>query len=334
MRGVELWPEEREVISRELARGSSYRAIGRVLNRDHSVISREVTRNGGRRAYRVVSAQRRANHCRSRPKSRVLERDERLHDVVNDGLVKTWSPRQVSERLRIDYPDDDTMRVSHETVYQTLYLQARGELRTQLTLALRRGRARRVPRSRASVARGTIRDMVNISQRPPEAADRAVPGFWEGDLIVGKANRSQIATLVERSTRFVMLVRIPYDRNAERVAGLLSRKMETLPECLRNSVTWDQGKEMAEHATFTVKSGIDVYFCDPHSPWQRGSNENTNGLLRQYFPKGTDLSSYTQVELDAVADELNDRPRETLEWLKPTEKLNKLLLEAGGAQTA
>jgi IS30 family transposase len=212
-------------------------------------------------------------------------------------------------------------------------LQARGELRTQLKLALRQGRTRRVPRSRATVARGKITGMVNISERPPEVEDRAVPGAWEGDLILGKGNRSQIATLVERKTRFLMLVRIPYDRNAERVAGLLARKMETLPEFLRKSITWDQGKEMAAHAKFTVKTGIPVYFCDPHSPWQRGSNENTNGLLRQYFPKGTDLSTYSQAELDAVADELNDRPRETLDWLKPTEVLNKLLLEAGGAPT-
>ena len=175
--------------------------------------------------------------------------------------------------------------------------------------------------------------MVNISERPVEAEDRAVPGFWEGDLIIGKGGKSQISTLVERTSRYVMLVRIPYDRTAERVAALLARKMEALPDFLRNSVTWDQGKEMAEHANFTVKTGIDVYFCDPHSPWQRGSNENTNGLLRQYFPKGTDLSAYTQAELDAVADELNNRPRQTLGWLKPTEVLNKLLVEAGGAPT-
>lgn len=333
MRGVELCSDEREVISRELAKDSSYRVIGRLLGRDHSVVSREVGRNGGRQAYRAVRAQRRADQCRARPKSRVLESSRRLHDEVSGGLGKKWSPRQISRRLRVDFPADDTMRVSHETIYQTLYLQARGELRTQLKLALRSGRAHRVPRSRVAVARGKIRDMVNISERPPEAEDRAVPGFWEGDLIIGKANRSQIATLVERATRFVMLVRIPYDRNAERVAILLARKMETLPEFLRKSITWDQGKEMAEHATFTIKTGIDVYFCDPHSPWQRGSNENTNGLLRQYFPKGTDLSGYSQAELDAVADELNGRPRETLGWLKPTEVLNKLLLEAGGAPT-
>jgi IS30 family transposase len=248
-------------------------------------------------------------------------------------LKKKWSPKQVSERLRRDFPDDDTMRVSHETIYQSLYLQARGELRTQLKIALRQGRTRRVNRSRTTVARGKIPDMVNISERPVEVEDRAVPGFWEGDLIIGKGCKSQIATLVERASRYVMLVRIPYDRTAQRVATLLAQKMETLPDFLRNSVTWDQGKEMAAHANFTVKTGVNVYFCDPHSPWQRGSNENTNGLLRQYFPKGTDLSGYTQAELDAVADELNDRPRQTLGWQKPTEVLNKFLVEAGGALT-
>jgi IS30 family transposase len=330
---VELSADEREVISRELTKDASYRAIGRLLNRNHSVVAREVERNGGRESYRAVWAQRRADVNRARPKERILEMNQRLHDAVNDGLAQEWSPGQISRRLRVDFPDDNTMRVSHETIYQTLYLQARGELRTQLAITLRKGRARRVPRSRPAVTRGAIRDMVNISERPPEAGDRAVPGFWEGDLILGKGNQSQIATLVERTTRFVMLVRIPYDRTAERVAGLLARKMTTLPEFLRKSVTWDQGKEMAAHAKFTVKSGIDVYFCDPHSPWQRGSNENTNGLLRQYFPKGTDLSGYTQPELDAVADRLNNRPRQTLGWLKPTEVFNKLLLEAGGAPT-
>ena len=231
-------------------------------------------------------------------------------------------------------PDDDTMRVSHETIYQSLYLQARGQLRTELKLALRQGRARRVPRERSSQVRGQITNMVNISERPAQAQDRAVPGFWEGDLIIGKGGKSQIATLVERSTRYVMLVRVPYDRTAERVAILLAQKMMTLPAFLRHSITWDQGKEMAAHAKFTLTTGIPVYFCDPHSPWQRGSNENTNGLLRQYFPKGTDLSGHTQAELDAVADELNNRPRQTLGWLKPTEVLNNLLLTAAGAPTA
>lgn len=333
MRGTEILAEEREIISRELASGRSCRSIGQLLNRDRSVVSREVARNGGRLAYRAIPAQRRADEHRARPKPRLLEKNTALHDAVNSGLEKKWSPQQISKRLRQDFPDDDTMRVSHETIYQSLYLQARGELRTQLKIALRQGRTRRVNRSRTTVARGKIPDMVNISERPVEAEDRAVPGFWEGDLIIGKGGKSQIATLVERTSRYVMLVRIPYDRTAQRVALLLAQKMETLPDLLRNSVTWDQGKEMAAHASFTVKTGIDVYFCDPHAPWQRGSNENTNGLLRQYFPKGTDLSGYTQAELDAIADELNDRPRETLGWLKPTEVLNKSLIDAGGAPT-
>ena len=334
MRGVELIAEEREIISRELKAKRSSRWIGRLLNRDHSVVSREIARNGGRTAYRAIGSQHRADTQRARPKVRLLETNTALHDEVNAGLEKKWSPQQISKRLRQDFPGDDTMRVSHETIYESLYLQARGELRTQLTIALRQGRTRRVNRSRAAVARGKIPDMVNISERPAEVEDRAVPGFWEGDLIIGQAGKSQIATLVERTSRYLMLVRIPYDRTAERVAALLARKMQTLPEFLRNSITWDQGKEMATHANFTIKTGIDIYFCDPHAPWQRGSNENTNGLLRQYFPKGTDLSGYTQAELDAVADELNDRPRETLGWRKPTEVLNDFLVKAGGALSA
>jgi len=319
--------EEREVISRELGRDRSARFIGAVLGRHHSVVSREIDRNGGRDSYRAVDAQRRCEAMRARPKERKLEASSRLHDAVNDGLGQNWSPKQISRRLREDHSGDESMRVSHETVYECLYLQARGELRTQLTLALRKGRTRRVNRSRPTVARGAIPDMVNISERPKEAEDRAVPGFWEGDLIIGKGGKSQIATLVERKTRFVMLVRIPYDRTAERVALLLAAKMATLPEFLRNSVTWDQGKEMARHADFTVRTGIDVYFCDPHSPWQRGSNENTNGLLRQYFPKGTDLSLHSQAELDRVAAQLNGRPRETLKWRKPVEELNDLIAQ-------
>jgi IS30 family transposase len=279
VRGVEIVAEEREVISRELAVGRSFRSIGRLLKRDHTVVSREVTRNGGRSAYRVIPAQRQADENRARPKPRLLEEHTALHDAVNAGLEQKWSPQQISNRLRQDFPGDDTMRVSHETIYQCLYLQTRGELRTQLKIALRQGRTRRVSRSRTTVARGKIRDMVNVSERPVEAEDRAVPGFWEGDLIIGKSGKSQIATLVERASRYVMLVRIPDDRTAERVAALLAQRMETLPDFLRNSVTWDQGKEMANHANFTVKTGIDVYFCDPHCPWQRGTNENTVSVV-------------------------------------------------------
>ncbi|MGB7797028.1 MAG: IS30 family transposase [Pseudonocardiaceae bacterium] len=328
MSGAEpLCAQERETISRELSRGNSARCIGKLLGRHHGTIAREIERNGGATDYRACAAQERYESFKPRPKERKLAASSHLHDAVNEGLEQKWSPEQISARLDEEYPDDPEMRVSHETIYQTLYLQAKGELRTELKLALRQGRARRVPRSRAALSRGTIPDMVNISERPAEADDRAVPGFWEGDLIIGKGGKSQISTLVERTSRFSMLVRIPYDRTAERVAALLAKKMETLPEFLRNSVTWDQGKEMSRHAEFTVRTGLPIYFCDPHSPWQRGTNENTNGLLRQYFPKGTDLSLHSQEELDRVAAELNGRPRKTLDWKKPVEVFDKLIAE-------
>jgi transposase, IS30 family len=328
MSGAEpLCAQEREAISRELSRGHSARRIGKQLGRHHSTIANEINRNGGAANYRALAAQERYESLKARPKERKMVVSSRLHDAVNEGLEQKWSPEQISARLDEEYPDDPEMKVSHETIYQTLYLQAKGELRTELTLALRQGRARRVPRSRAALSRGKIPDMVNISERPAEADDRAVPGFWEGDLIIGKGGKSQIATLVERTSRFTMLVRIPYDRCADRVAALLAKKMETLPEFLRNSITWDQGKEMARHAEFTVRTGLPIYFCDPHSPWQRGTNENTNGLLRQYFPKGTDLSLRTQEELDRVAAELNGRPRKTLGWKKPIEVFDKLIAE-------
>lgn len=331
--GTPLCAQERETISRELSRGSSARCIAKMLGRHHSTIINEINRNGGAADYRAVAAQERYESFKARPKEHKLVSSSRLHDAVNEGLEEKWSPEQISARLAEEYPDDLEMRVSHETIYQTLYLQAKGELCTQLKLVLRQGRARRVPRSRATLSRGKIPDMVNISERPAEAEDRAVPGFWEGDLIIGKGGKSQIATLVERASRFTMLVRIPYDRCADRVTALLAKKMETLPEFLRNSVTWDQGKEMARHTEFTVLTGLPVYFCDPHSPWQRGTNENTNGLLRQYFPKGTDLSLHTQEELDRVAAELNGRPRKTLGWKKPIEVFEKLIAEHCVAMT-
>ena len=320
-----LVSEEREVISRELCRGSSARFIGKKLGRHHSTISREILRNDGREEYRAVLAQANCDAKRSRPRGRKLELYPLLRDAVADGLLQKWSPRQISEKLRKEHPGDQEMRVSHETIYECLYLQAKGELRLNLKLALRQGRARRISRSRTPVTSGKIADMVNISERPKEADDRAVPGFWEGDLIIGKGGKSQIATLVERSTRFVMLTKIPYDRTTDRVTYLLAKKMGSLPEFMRNSVTWDQGKEMAAHKKFTIRTGMPVYFCDPHSPWQRGTNENTNGLLRQYFPKGTDLSLHTQEELDNVAEELNGRPRATLDWDSPSEAFAKLL---------
>jgi transposase, IS30 family len=317
--------EEREVISRELARGRKPRFIAGVLGRHHSSVYDEVKKNGGPEGYRAVDAQARADRSRSRPKERKLVASGKLHDAVNDGFGKQWSPEQISRRMVQDHPEEKGVRISHETIYETLYLQARGELRTRLRTALRTGRTRRVDRSRASVVRG---GMINISDRPAVVEDRAVPGFWEGDLIIGKGGRSQIATLVERTTRLVMLVRIPYDRCADRVAYLLGEKMRTLPEFMKGNLTWDQGKEMARHAEFTVATGLDVFFCDPHSPWQRGSNENTNGLLRQYFPKGTDLSVHSQADLDRVAETLNGRPRKTLDWSKPIEVFNDLMLSA------
>jgi IS30 family transposase len=261
-----------------------------------------------------------------------LESDHRLHAAVAEKLLDDLSPQQISGRLLTEFPDDPGMRVSHETIYQALFLQARGELRTQLKLALRTGRAQRVPHGSTRPKQARIAGMVNISDRPPEVEDRAVPGHWEGDLIVGKGGKSQIATLVERRTRFVILARIPYDRCADRVSLILSRHIGRLPESLRQSLTWDQGVEMAAHAKFTVATNVPVFFCDPHSPWQRGSNENTNGLLRQYLPKGTDLSGYTQAELDGIAAKLNRRPRQTLGFKTPAEVLDQLL-NAGDALT-
>ncbi len=239
-------------------------------------------------------------------------------------LERLWSPRQISQRLRNEFSDDPSMQISHETIYQSIYVQCRGELRRELARCLRSGRAKRKPQGRLET-RGAIPDMVMISDRPAEAADRAVPGHWEGDLILGANGRSAISTLVERSTRFVLLLHLPHGRSAEQVRTVMSQVIQTLPESLRRSLTWDQGKELAQHAQFTIDTGVAVYFCDPHSPWQRGSNENTNGLLRQYFPKGTDLSVHTAADLAAAADSLNGRPRQTLGWMTPSEKLAQLV---------
>jgi IS30 family transposase len=237
--------------------------------------------------------------------------------------VKRWSPQQISAKLKLDHPDDLEMRISHETIYQSLFVQARGELRRELGRCLRSGRTRRKPQGVVS-NRGKIVDMVSISERPAEVEDRAVPGHWEADLLMGQGNRSQVATLVERSTRFVMLAALD-DKTAPHVAQVLAERIQTLPEGLRRSLTCDQGKEFAEHKAFSIRSEVPVYFCDPHSPWQRGSNENTNGLLRQYLPKGTDLAVHDQAELDRIAAELNGRPRQTLEWMTPAEKMAQLL---------
>lgn len=260
-----------------------------------------------------------------RPKATKLATNPRLHDAVQSMLDRHWSPEQVACRLVVDFPDDRQMRISHETIYKALYVQGRGELRRELHAHLRTGRGLRKARHRPVEARGRIPGMVNISARPAEVQDRAVPGHWEGDLIVGSKAASAIGTLVERTTRFTLLLHLPDKHRAVDVRAAMEEQILTLPAHLAKSITWDQGVEMAQHAKFASDTGIDVFFCDPHSPWQRGTNENTNGLLRQYFPKGTDLAGYSRAYLDAVADELNDRPRKTLGWQKPAEALAALL---------
>jgi IS30 family transposase len=318
--------DEREEISVGLQAGESLRSIARRLGRAASTISREVkaVRALKNVVYRAWRGDERAEELMARPKKRKLENSPRLVRVIEAQLKQEWSPRQIATRLRVDYPDDATMRVSHETIYQALYIQGRGTLRQELKKHLRQARPSRRKQGRDSM-RGKIPNMVNISKRPAEAADRAVPGHWEGDLIIGKGQRSAIATLVERATRYVMLVSLTEGKTAEHVRIALTKKIQELPVELRRSLTWDQGHELAQHAQFTVDTGVQVYFCDPHSPWQRGSNENTNGLLRQYFPKGSDLSTHSDDELNRVARKLNSRPRETLGWRTPAEKLNEFL---------
>lgn len=312
---------QREDISRGLSAGLSARDIARTVGKHHSTISREIHRNGGRGAYRAAMAERAAWQRALRPKSCLLRQRPRLCAYVVRGLQRCWSPQQIAARLERQYRHDQSMRVSPETIYRTLFVQSRGALRKELTQYLRSGRKIRHPRkaSNKGQGRGQIVDAVSIRERQAEAADRAVPGHWEGDLISGKSN-SHIATLVERHSRFVMLVKVP-SKETVPVVKALSAKMKKLPLELRRSLTWDGGKEMANHKAFAIATDMRVFFCDPHSPWQRGSNENTNGLLRQYFPKGTDLSVHSQARLNAVANELNQRPRETLDFLTPAEKL-------------
>jgi IS30 family transposase len=307
-----------------LERGWSLRQIAAGLGRAVSTVSREVAGNGGRGGYQPFRAHERAAAAARRPKPVKLASNQALIERVQADLQRLWSPQQIARRLRQDFPDDPEMWVSHETIYQSLFVQGRGELRREISACLRTGRARRINQGRPPRS-GPVPDMVMISQRPAEVADRAVPGHWEGDLIIGKNGRSAIGTLVERSTRFVMLLHLPGGRTAEEVRDAMTTKIATLPEALWRSITWDQGAEMAQHAQFSIQTGVPIYFCDPHSPWQRGSNENTNGLLRQYFPKGTDLSVKDQAALDAAADSLNGRPRKTLDWMTPSEKLNQLL---------
>lgn len=372
---------EREEIALCRVQGQGVREVARRLGRAASTISRELRRNaatrGGGLDYRATAAQWRAERAARRPKPAKLATNAALQTYVQDRLAgvvspsggaavcgpvvpwkgrrqgrrqnrrwaRAWSPEQIAQRLRLDFPGDDTMRISHEAIYQALYVQGRGALRRELTACLRTGRALRVPRAR-SRGRGKshVAPEIMISQRPAEAADRAVPGHWEGDLIMG-LGRSAIGTLVERTTRFTMLLSLPRlpghgdevrEKNgpalaghgAEAVRDALTRAITTLPEQLRRSLTWDQGAEMSQHAQLRIDTGVQVYFCDPHSPWQRGTNENTNGLLRQYFPKGTDLSVHSADALAAVAATLNARPRKTLGWRTPAEALEELLRSA------
>jgi IS30 family transposase len=304
----------------------SVRSIAARIGRSPSTVSREIARNStGTGVYRAGPAEQRATERGRRPKTAKLAGNPLLAGLVQQLLRELWSPEQISRRLRHEYPDDESMQVSHETIYQSLYVQGRGALRRELTKCLRTGRALRRPQRRSDQRRGRIPEMVNISERPAEADDRAVPGHWEGDLIIGKDNKSAIGTLVERSTRFCLLLHLPDGRDPAAVRDAMIPLIQSLPTQLRRSLTWDQGRELLYHTQISTAADIDIYFCDPHSPWQRGSNENTNGLLRQYFPKGTDLSVHTAEHLTAVAAQLNGRPRKTLNIRTPAEALTHLL---------
>jgi IS30 family transposase len=317
---------EREEISRGLAAGCSLRRIAAGLGRAPSTISREVAANGGARRYRAARADRQAWSRAGRPKPCRLATRPVLRDMVEEKLQRRWSPQQIAGWLKLAFPTSPEMQVSHETIYRTLFVQSRGALRRELTRYLRTGRVIRRPKGvRMPDGRGGRPNILHISERPAEADDRAVPGHWEGDLVFGK-NMSPVATLVERSTRFVMLVALPSgNHQADVVADALTAAITTLPEQLAKTLTWDQGHEMADHQRFTIQTGVQVYFCDPKSPWQRGSNENTNGLLRQYLPRRLDFRTLTQADLDAIAQELNERPRQTLGFKTPSQALAEVL---------
>lgn len=336
--------DEREEIFAGVERGESIRLIARSLGRAPSTVQRELRRNihhqqyrrrsrHGFRAtkpwkYRPSLAQLRAEFMARRPKSAKLATNLELRELVQAKLKERLSPQQISVELRYEFPDNPEMWVSHETIYQSIYVQGRGALRRELAVHLRTGRAVRKPRRSANQRRGRIPDMVNISQRPAEVEDRAIPGHWEGDLLMGKNNHSAIGTLVERSSRYLMLLHLPDGHGPAQVERAIIAATHKLPDFIWKSLTWDQGKEMSHHPQIKVATGLQVYFCDPGSPWQRGSNENTNGLLRQYFPKGTDLSQHGPDHLDFVAAQMNRRPRETLGWMRPAQAVGRLLSTA------
>ena len=317
---------QRETIADMHRAGVSLRAIGRALGRPASTIKRELDARSQSGRYQPYAAQRAWASSRPRPKTSKLATPSPLKEFVQDKLLLRWSPEQISHTLIKEFPDDESMRVSPETIYQALYVQARGGLKREVAAALRTGRTRRKPHKHPDQRTPRFVDeMVMISERPPEVEDRAVPGHWEGDLIVGPGSASAIVTLVERTTRYVLLEHLPGGHTAEEVRDVLTTLIGTLPAHLRGSLTWDQGCEMAAHKQFSIATGVAVYFCDPHSPWQRGSNENTNGLLRQYFPKRINLRPYGPADLEHVAQELNGRPRKTLDWDTPAERLRDLL---------
>jgi IS30 family transposase len=324
--GRRLSLEERETIALRLAEGLSQRAIAAEIKRDPSVVSREIRRNStSRDGYRPTVAQLKAEKRARRPKVAKLAMDGPLREFVQEKLKEDWSPEQIANVLRVEHPEDPQLRVCAETIYQSLYLQAKGGLRRELCTHLRSQREVRKPRRCGEERRGRLPGTISISERPAEAADRAVPGHWEGDLIIGKNNGSAIGTLVERTSRFVLLIHLPGRRTAQEFHDALVPTIAALPEELRRSLTWDNGKEMAMHRQIAAAADIKIYFADPASPWQRGSNENTNGLLRQYFPKGISLRQFGPEDLAEVAAKLNNRPRKTLEWRTPAQTLNEIL---------
>lgn len=329
---VEMWNpsparlslEDRVNIRLWLEAGTSFTDIAGLLGRAPSTVSREVGGVAGRSRYQPVAAHRRAGERARRPKTTLLGGNPVLCERVIEDLQRLWSPEQISGRLRAEFPDDLEMRVSYETIYKSLFIQGRGELKRELTRCLRTGRTKRLAHGRSD-GRNKIADMVPISERPAEAADRAVPGHWEGDLIIGTMTRSAVGTLVERSSRFTVLLHLPDDHGAAAVREAATEAIQRLPAALVRSLTWDQGREMLQHREFTIDTGVQVYFCDPHSPWQRPTNENTNGLLRQFLPKGTDLGVHTVTDLERIAQSLNERPRKSLGYMTPSEKFAELV---------